>query len=305
MTYSLFMRRIVFLAVCLQLSFGSLAQQIIPLYPGDIPNAVPVPDEEVVNASQNVTNVSRPSLRIYLPPKEKATGTAVIVCPGGGYGTLVMKREGYDVAEALNKLGVAAFVLKYRLPNDKTNKDKSIAPLQDAQQAIQVIRQRAAEWNINPERIGIMGFSAGGHLAATAGTHFAKSYIDNPAGLSLRPDFMLLVYPVISFSDSLGHSGSRERLLGPTPSADQLRLFSNDLQVTPQTPPAILLHSGDDKVVPVGNSLVFYAALLRNGVPATLHLYPKGNHGFSLPPAKEDWFEQCKTWLISNGWATR
>lgn len=300
-TFSL---KISVLVVCLHLSFGSLAQQTIPLYPGDIPNAQPVPDGEVVSASQNVVNVSRQTLRIYLPPKEKANGTAVIVCPGGGYGTLVMKREGYDVAEALNRLGIAAFVLKYRLPSDKTNKDKSIAPLQDSQQAIQVVRQRAAEWNINPERIGIMGFSAGGHLAATAGTHFAKAYIDNPAGLNLRPDFMVLVYPVVSFLDSLGHTGSRDRLLGPTATTDQLKLFSNDLQVTPQTPPAIMLHSGDDKVVPVGNSLVFYEALLRNGVPATLHIYPKGNHGFSLAPAKEDWFEQCKTWLASNGWAT-
>lgn len=292
------------LAVCLLTSFGSLAQQTMPLYPNTIPNALPAPDEEVVSASQNVTNVSRPSLRIYLPPKEKANGTAVVVCPGGGYGTLVMKREGYDVAEALNKLGIAAFVLKYRLPSDKTNKDKSVAPLQDAQRAIQLIRERATEWNVKPERIGIMGFSAGGHLAATAGTHFAKAYIDNPSGQSLRPDFMILVYPVISFSDSLGHTGSRDRLLGPAATADQLKLFSNDIQVTAQTPPAILLHSGDDKVVPVGNSLVFYEALLRNKVPATLHIYPTGNHGFSLAPAKENWFEQCKTWFASNGWAT-
>ena len=304
MNHSSSLLRIGLLVFWLHLSFRSLAQQTIPLYTSDIPNATGSPDEEVVNASQSVNNVSRPTLRVYLPPKEKASGAAVIVCPGGGYGTLVMKREGYDVAEALNKLGIAAFVLKYRLPSDKTNKDKSIAPLQDAQQAIRMVRERAAEWNINPARIGIMGFSAGGHLAATAGTHFAKAYSDNPASTSLRPDFMILVYPVISFSDSLGHKGSRERLLGQTPTADQLKLFSNDGQVTAQTPPALLLHSGDDTVVPVGNSLVFYEALLRNGVSATMHLYPTGKHGFSLAPAKEDWFEQCRTWLSSNGWTT-
>lgn len=293
-----------FLAVCLLTGLAGFAQQTMPLYPGDVPNALPAPDEEVANASQSVVNVSRPTLRVFLPPKEKANGTAVIVCPGGGYATLVMKREGYDVAEALNKLGIAAFVLKYRLPNPKTNKDKSIAPLQDAQQAIRVVRQRAAEWNVTPNRIGIMGFSAGGHLASTAGTHFAKASIDNPDGVSLRPDFMLLVYPVISFSDSLSHKGSRERLIGPSASADQIGLFSNELQVTAQTPPAFLLHAGDDKVVPVGNSLRFYEALLRNGVPASMHLYATGGHGFPLAPAKEDWFEQCKTWLKANGWAT-
>lgn len=289
------------LIIGLLLTLRCFAQQTMPLYSSDIPNNLPVPDEEVVNASQSVSTVSRPTLSIYLPPKDQATGTAVIVCPGGGYGGLVMKREGYDVAEALNKLGIAAFVLKYRLPSDKTNKDKSIAPLQDAQRAIQLVRQRAAEWGINPDRIGIMGFSAGGHLASTAGTHFTKAYIDNPGGISLRPDFMLLVYPVISFSDSLGHKGSRDRLLGTTASPEQIRLFSNDLQVTAQTPPALLLHSSDDKTVPIGNSLQFYMALLRNGVAATMHLYPTGVHGFSKSPAKEDWFEQCKTWLKTLG----
>lgn len=285
----------------LQLAFTSVAQQTIPLYSGDIPNNLSVPDEEVVNASKSVNNVSRPTLSIYLPPKDIANGMAVVVCPGGGYGGLVMKREGYDVAESLNKLGIAAFVLKYRLPSDKNNKDKSIAPLQDAQQAIRIVRQRASEWGIKPDRIGIIGFSAGGHLASTTGTHFTKAYIDNPGDISLRPDFMILVYPVISFSDSLGHKGSRERLLGPSASTEQVRLFSNELQVTTQTPPTLLLHSADDKVVLIGNSLQFYLALLRNGVPASMHLYPTGNHGFSISPAKEDWFEQCKTWLKTLG----
>ncbi|OIN60357.1 alpha/beta hydrolase [Arsenicibacter rosenii] len=289
-----------FLLAGIFFSLTGNAQQAIPLYPGAIPNNTDAPDEEVVNASQGVSKVSRPTLSIYLPPRDKATGAAVIVCPGGGYGTLVMKREGYDVAQALNELGIAAFVLKYRLPGDNTNKDKSIAPLQDAQQAISLVRQRAGEWGVNPAKIGIMGFSAGGHLASTAGTHFSKAYISHPDGISLRPDFMILVYPVISFSDSLGHKGSRERLLGTSPAKAQVDLFSNDLQVTTQTPPTFLLHAGDDTVVPIGNSLRFYEALLRHGVAAGMHIYPTGAHGFSKAPAKEDWFAQCRTWLKAN-----
>ena len=176
-------------------------------------------------------NVSVPTITVFLPPKEKANGTAVIICPGGGYHVLVIEREGRDIAREFNKLGVAAFVLKYRLPDDRIMPDKSIGPLQDAQRAVAVVREHAGEWNIDPHKIGIMGFSAGGHLASTAGTHFENALIENKNGTSLRPDFMILVYPVISFSDSLGHIGSREYLLGKNPSEKQIRFFSNELQV--------------------------------------------------------------------------
>ena len=213
-----------------------------------------------------------------------------------------MSNEGSQVAENMNKLGIAAFVLKYRLPSDVSMKDKSIGPLQDAQRAVQIVRERASEWNIDPNKIGIMGFSAGGHLASTAETHFDRSYIENPKQTSLRPDFAILVYPVISFLDSLTHSGSRNALIGKNPSSRDMQLFSNELQVTSQTPPTFLIQAEDDKTVSVKNSVVFFLALLKNHVPAGLHIFPTGAHGFPLEPAHSNWFSYCASWLKENGW---
>ncbi len=283
--------------ISLMWATACLAQQEIPLYTGTIPNAKETPDGEIKRADYVVSNVSRPTLSVFLPPNGKANGAAVIICPGGGYGVLVMKREGYDIAEAFTKMGVAAFVLKYRLPSDKTMLDKTIGPLQDAQQAIKMIRQRAAEWQIDPQKLGIMGFSAGGHLAATAGTHFTKSLIDNPDNSSLRPNFMILVYPVISLNESMGHSNTRTNLLGTAASPELIKQYSNEAQVDSSTPPTFLTHAGDDKVVPVANSLAFYEALQRLGIPADLHLYTKGGHGYLQTPAFEEWFGRCLHWL--------
>ena len=280
----------------------TIAQQTMPLYEGTIPNSIVTPNEEYANSSQFYFKVTQPTLTIYLPEKEKAIGTAVIICPGGGYKGLSMQHEGWDVAESFKKLGIAAFILKYRLPSDETMKDKSIGPIQDAQRAIQIVRENAIEWNINPDKIGIIGFSAGGHLASTAITHFDKSYIENVKGTSLRPDFAILVYPVISFADSLTHQGSKDALIGKDPTDENVQLFSNELQVTPQTPPTFLLHAEDDKTVSVKNSIVFYEALLKNKVPAGMHLFPKGAHGFPLEPAKSGWFNYCALWLRENGW---
>lgn len=206
------------------------------------------------------------------------------------------------MAKAFNEVGVAAIVLKYRLPGDRTMIDKSIGSIQDAQEAIKIVRQHAAEWHIDPNRIGIMGFSAGGHLAAMAGTHFEHDFIENKKALNLRPDFMLLIYPVISLTDSIGHIGSRNYLLGTSPSKEQIRFFSNELNVTPRTPPAFLAHAADDSVVSSKNSLYFYEALHSNGVPVELHLYDKGEHGFLTAPPFEEWFGRCKYWMQSNGW---
>lgn len=297
----------IFFFIALMLSIHlSNGQTILKLYADKIPNELPGPDQETQNDDGivRISNISRPTLTMYLPPKEKANGTAVVICPGGGYGINAFKHEGTDVAEQLNKMGIAAFVLKYRLPSEKIMKDKSIGPLQDAQQAIIVVRQRAKEWNIDPSKIGIAGFSAGGHLASTAGTHFQKSLIDNPGNVSLRPDFMILLYPVISFSDSIGHIGSRNNLIGKTPSAESVRLYSNELQVTKQTPPTFLVHAGDDGVVKVANSLKFYEALNKNGVPAELFVFPKGGHGFGLinPTSPDRWMDRCLDWMKSNGW---
>jgi acetyl esterase/lipase len=180
--------------------------------------------------------------------------------------------------------------------------DKLIGPIQDAQQAIMLVRQRAKEWNVDTAKVGIMGFSAGGHLASTAGTHFTKSYIDNPRKINLRPDFMILVYPVISFADSIGHLGSRNNLIGKNPSAQQIALYSNELQITHETTPTFLIQAGDDGLVSVNNSIVFYRALQKNNVPAGLHIFPKGQHGFPYEPAHSTWFQYCAQWLTENGW---
>jgi acetyl esterase/lipase len=175
--------------------------------------------------------------------------------------------------------------------------DKSVGPLQDAQQAIKTVRMRAAEWKINPAKIGIMGFSAGGHLASTAGTHFDKSYIPNDEKINLRPDFMILIYPVISMTDELTHMGSRNALLGKTPNKELIELFSNEIHVTSNTPPTWLTHTGDDNVVTVENSIHFYQELIRKKVPAEMHLYPKGNHGFVLFQPTDEWMQPLFAWM--------
>lgn len=236
------MKKIFILSLTFPLMLLTQAQKVIPLYDNQIPNSRPAKDEETRESMKDTAHmsfslVSHPTLTLFLPSPEKANGTAVVICPGGGYVHLAMGHEGYEVAKRLNELGIAAFVLKYRLPSDSTMIDKENGPLQDAQRAIQLVRQRSAAWGVKPERIGILGFSAGGHLASTAGTHFAKAVIDNPAHTSLRPDFMILLYPVISFADSITHQGSRSNLLGAAPTSDKIWEYSNELQVSPQTPP--------------------------------------------------------------------
>ena len=287
-------------------SLPGYSQEVISLYPGNIPGSKPVPDLEKWMANKDVdsivNNVSIPTLTVFLPAGQKAGGASVIICPGGGYHTLLMVREGKKIAKEFNKAGIAAFVLKYRLPDDRTMIDKSVGPIQDAQRAIQLVREKASEWQIDPDKIGIMGFSAGGHLAATAGTHFEHAYIEGKKSTSLRPDFMILIYPVISFTDSIGHAGSRKNLLGNSPTEAQKILFSNELQVTKKTPPAFITHAVADKVVPSKNSLYFYEALQKNGVPAELHMYEKGEHGFLTAPPFEEWFGRCLYWMQSNGW---
>lgn len=289
--------------IVLAINMVTFGQRVIPLYPGTVPNSSQENGEDKTNAEKTVfLRVVNPALSVYLPTGGQAKKTAVIICPGGGYGQLVIKREGYHVAEEFNKKGVAAFVLRYRLPDDKTNKNKSIAPLQDAEQAIKLVRDSAALWNIDPNKIGIMGFSAGGHLASSAGTHYNHVLIPNAANTSLRPDFMILVYPVISFNNAIGHIGSRNNLLGSSPSADSINFFSNELHVNNLTPATFLVHAGDDKVVDVANSIKFYEELNKNGVTADLHVYSKGGHGFGSTPPFDEWFTRCLFWMESNQW---
>lgn len=280
-----------------------MAQQEIHLYKGKIPNSKDVKNEEVHTANLEVdsltSKVSVPTLSVFLPAAGKANGTAVIICPGGGYHTLLTKREGSDVAKAFNELGITAFVLKYRLPSDKTMIDKSIGPLQDAQQAMKFVRQNSKIWKIDAARIGIMGFSAGGHLAATAGTHFANPVIENRGNINIRPDFMILINPVISFTNRIGHIGSRNNLLGEAPSDKNINFYSNELQTSASTPPAFLVHSGADEVVSVANSLEFYQVLKHKGVSAELHIYARGEHGFLTAPSFQEWFGRCMYWMKS------
>lgn len=248
----------------------------------------------------------KPTLTIYLPPKEKATGTAVVICPGGGYGHLAMDHEGHQVARWLNSFGVAGFILKYRHRNSGAGYGHP-APLQDAQRAVSMVRSRAKEWNINPNRIGILGFSAGGHLASTAGTHFHKGKTDakDPVDrVSCRPDFMVLIYPVISLIEWCAHSGSRRNLLGNKTDEKLVENLSNERQVTPETPPTFLVHTYEDKGVPAENSIYLYLALRKAKVPAEMHIYQKGRHGFGLGQKHgpvSSWPLRCEDWMRGLG----
>jgi len=274
------------------------------LYKGKVPNSTNAPNKEntVIGDDKvmRVAKVSVPSIIMYKPAQQN--GISVIICPGGGYTILAWNKEGTKVAEEFNKWGITAFLLRYRLPDDTTMIDKTIAPLQDAQQAVRLVRTNASEWGIDKNKIGIMGFSAGGHLASTAATQFTyKADPKNNDTTSVRPDFAILVYPVISFDTSFGHIGSRNKLIGTNPRADQTAFFSNELQVTANTPPVFLVHAGDDKAVPVENSIRFYQACIKNKVPVEMHLYPKGGHGFGLinSTTSDDWMERLKNWLSS------
>ena len=280
-------------------SFNITAQEIINIYPGAIPNSKKSDIKEIESSQYKgmFSGVTAPTLEIYLPEKEKSTGAAVVICPGGGYTVVVYQAEGIGTAKEFAKNGVAAFVLKYRLPSDSTMIDKTIGPLQDAQQAIKVVRENAAKWGIDINKVGIMGFSAGGHLASTEATHYKKAVIENSNHTNLRPDFQILVYPVISMQDSLTHLGSRTNLLGNNPSKKLIDEFSNELQVDENTPPAYITQAADDKVVDVDNSIVYFESLRHHNVPVEMHIYPKGNHGFVLKQPTDEWMMLIFKWM--------
>lgn len=245
----------------------------------------------------------RPTLTLYHPDPRRATGTAVVICPGGGYRTLALDHEGRQVAVWLNSLGITALVLKYRLGP----RYRHPAPLQDAWRALRTARARAQEWNLDPGRVGILGFSAGGHLASTAGTHFdtvQPQAADPLKQIPTRPDFMILIYPVITFTEEFTHSGSKRHLLGEEVDLELARSLSSEQQVSSQTPPTFLVHAGDDRAVPPENSIFFFLALRRAGVPAELHLFESGGHGFGLAPhgpILSRWPELCRQWLERHG----
>lgn len=322
-----------YLIITLLLLFSiSNAQKVIPLYDGIVPNSkevIGLTDSTAVfgtgdNKWSFVIRVASPDLTIFLPEKSKATGIAVIICPGGGYGGLAINHEGYVIAKKLNEKGIAGFVLKYRMPNAKYVENKEIVPLQDAQRAIQIVRENAKKWGINPNKIGIEGNSAGGHLASTVGTHYQKALIDNPLKTSLRPDFMVLNYPVISMGDDLAHLGSRYNLIGDELAPEKLdeimkdhktseqklanlpvnaakiNEYSNELHVTSDTPATFITHAVSDKVVKVQNSLLFIAALQKNKVPVQSFFYAKGGHGYGIdnPTSEVEWIDSCIDWIL-------
>lgn len=248
-------------------------------------------------------DADRPKVRIYLPEAERAAGTAVVVCPGGGYGALAMDHEGRQIAEWLNSLGVAAFVLQYRI----APRYKHPAPLNDVQRAIRFVRSRAEKYKVSPNRIGVWGFSAGGHLASTAATHFDGGQPNAPDPIdrvSSRPDFAILAYPVITLSGDYVHKGSRRNLLGENPDAALVDDLSNEKRVTSQTPPTFLFHTNADTGVPPENSVLFYLALRKAGVPAELHIYEQGRHGVGLAPTNavlSSWADRLADWLRVRG----
>ena len=285
----------------------SAQHTVLPLWPNDIPNQRQSDEREDATLTEDgilwITNVQTPTLEVFLPTKRNATGQAVVIFPGGGYHGLAYDWEGTDIAKALNAKGIAGIVVKYRLPWSKSiTGGKNIVPLQDAQRAIRMVRKKAGEWNISPNKIGVMGFSAGGHLASTLGTHYNEKVYnrqDDADDLSARPDFLALIYPVITLGVPSTHTGSRVSLVGENATQPEIDYLSNEKHVDDDTPPTFLLHAADDDVVPVENSILFFKALQAHGIPVSMHIYPKGGHGFSLglmDPVLKNWINLYFEW---------
>jgi len=282
---------------------------ILPLWYGEIPNRIDNNEKETqVNKNPGliwVEKVQKPTIEVFLPSKANANGQAVLICPGGGYEGLAYDWEGTDIAKMLNSKGIAGIVLKYRLPVSKSITNRSIVPLQDAQRAIKLVRHNSEAWHIDKDKIGIMGFSAGGHLASTLGTHFNVKTFTKPDSidlLSARPDYMILIYPVISMNGLITHEGSKNALLGNQPSQNLIDEYSNELQVQENTPPTFIVHATDDDSVPAENSLEFYKSLKEKQIDVEMHIYPDGGHGFSLALNNKHlntWPQRLFEWLQS------
>jgi len=304
------MKSLLPLLMCSLLASDALAENlVIPLWPEGVPAAVradapaakgPLGTEKILDG--RISNVSVPTLTVYTPAVDRPNGTAVIVCPGGGYGFLSNNREGIQYANWLSHLGITAFILKSRL-----QEFGHPAPLQDVLRAIRVVRSRAAEFKIDPTRLGVIGSSAGGHLAASAGTLF--DHADGKTGAALdavsgRPDFLILMYPVISMVDGVAHEGSRKALLGTNPTPEMLALASLEHQVTAATPPTLLIHTQEDQSVPIENSIRFFQALTRARVPAEFYAFEHGLHGMGMKAefgTASDWPKRAEEWFRHRG----
>lgn len=284
------MKRIYFLILSISMALANVfSQEEIKLYPNGAAESNEIKTDEKWRDKDFLLDVSEARMYSYLVPKEKANGTAVLICPGGGYAGLSTDKEGKKIAEWFNKQGISAFVLYYRMPNGKYE-----IPLKDAQTALSIIDKNARKWNIDRKKVGIMGFSAGGHLASTVGTHYKDP--------KERPAFMILVYPVISMGDEMTHKGSRENLLGKNPSDKLIEQYSNELNVTKDTPPTFLVHAKDDNVVTIDNSKQFYRALLKNNVRCEIWATQQGGHGFGMEKRNNDsdgWEDKLELWLKS------
>ena len=301
------MKKLFLLLFIFSFSMISQAQEIIlPLWEGTPPlqNDVGLEEKAIEEGIIRIENVQTPQIEVFLPSKQSRTGQAVVIFPGGGYHILAYDWEGRDFAKWLNTQGIVGIVVKYRLPDSKSLTDAKEVPLLDAQRAIRLARHHAEEWKIDPEKIGVLGFSAGGHLASTVSTQYAHE-VDRPKdaidALSARPDFSILAYPVISLRDASAHSGSRRNLIGENASQELIDRFSGELNVTEDTPPTFLVHAQDDKGVPIENSFLYYKALHAKGVPASLHIYPSGGHGFGFGLGKgpvSGWRDVLLDWMV-------
>lgn len=299
----MFLRPLFLFMLSSLLPFSTLLGQMeFPLYIGNIPYAIPVENKEEIETRPEgirfFRKTSIPTLTVFKP--ESANGQAVLILPGGGYSGTAFDHEGIDVAKFLNKNGITAVILRYRIPNDKYCTQKHLAPLRDALEGIRYVRRKAKEWNVKENRIGVMGFSAGGHLAATTSTLYDKNVVDIPKdSISGRPDFSILIYPVITFSDPFLHGGSKRNLLGENPDSSLISLFSPEKQIVRNTPPAFLVHAADDKTVHVQNSILYYQASISQGLKVEMHLYPEGGHGFGLKnkTTNDYWPDRLINWL--------
>jgi len=285
------------------------AQQELKLWPKGVPGSI---ENTTYNESSTdergrenrYINVTDPTIKVYLPKNSKATGAAILICPGGGYHCLAYDHEGFLIAEWLNKNGIAGILLKYRLPSDLIMMHKEIGPLQDAQQAMRLIRKNAKSWNINPKKVGVIGFSAGGHVASTLSTQFNREVYKTTDTTSARPNFSVLLYPVISMQTGVTHQGSRENLIGQSPSKDLINQYSNELQVTKQTPITFMVHSANDGAVPIENSLSYFKALQKNKVKSEIHIFEQGGHGYGMdkqPGTQLQWPNMLLKWMNMHG----
>lgn len=305
-------KRIALIFVYLIVISGNLFGQskVIELWNGKVPGVIHNDKyKQTIDTTAGWVDkhsIVNPYLDVYPAPKGKSNGTGVVICPGGAYVGMAVKHEGSQVAKWLNGLGITAFVLKYRLPDDSIMENKSIGPMQDGQEAMRIVRRNAKEWGIDPHKIGILGFSAGGHLASTISTHFNEKVYSPFDSTSARPDFSLLIYPVISMDSAITHGGSRDNLLGKHPLPEMVKHFSNELQVSGETPPAFLVHSIDDGAVPVQNSIEYALAMKKNNIPCELHIYEHGGHGYGMAKknsgTESTWTEACRKWLEVNGY---